>query len=176
MIYKIAKNDFNSSDSIEAQIIYFNYPEQSDFTPSNDHNFDCEAIISVKNKLYIFSKNRGNAKTDLYRLPKVPGTYDAEYITTFDATGLITGATHHLENKPMLALLGIENNETALPFVWLFYDFTEDHFFNGQQKKIELTLEGKMEAICFLNADQLLFSKEGVGEQLFTLDIDDWIP
>ena len=45
MIYKIAKNDFNSSDSIEAQIIYFNYPEQSDFTPSNDHNFDCEAII-----------------------------------------------------------------------------------------------------------------------------------
>lgn len=176
VVYKIDKNDFKNQDSIEAQAIRFYYPEQNDFAPGDKHNFDCEAIICVRDQLYLFSKNRENAKTDLYRLPKTPGTYPAEYVATFEAEGLITGASIYLKDKRTLALIGVESNEGAQPFVWLFYDFEGDQFFSGQHKKVELPLEGKMEAICFLNASQLIFSREGIGEQLFTLDLEDWIP
>jgi len=175
VIYKITKSDFDTKDSLETQGIFFNYSQQNDFMPSENHNFDCEAIISVKDQLYIFSKNRKDAKTDLYRLPKTPGTYAAEYINSFEVEGLITGATILLENDPILALLGVEKNELAQPFVWLFYDFEGNEFFSGRQKKIKLPLEGKMEAICFLDATHLLFSQEGIEKQLYTLNVEDWI-
>ncbi len=176
VIYKIAKSEFNTRDSVIAQTINFNYPQQSYFAPSESHNFDCEAMISIEDQLYIFSKNRKDLKTDVYRLPKIPGTYSAEYLMSFEVEGLITGADILTENKPILALLGVENTEVVQPFIWLFYDFEDQQFFSGQQKKIELTLTGKMEGICFRNASQLLFSKEGVDEQLFSLDLEDWIP
>ena len=42
-------------------------------------------MIAAENWIYLFSKNRGDNKSKLYRLPKINGEYVAELITTFNS-------------------------------------------------------------------------------------------
>ena len=79
-IYRILISDFinTPNDTVTADTINFNYADQTDFTPSTySTNFDAEAIISIGDSLYIFTKNWGNYWTNIYALPKTPGSYQA---------------------------------------------------------------------------------------------------
>jgi len=159
-ILKILKTDVFSLDSVQADSITFAYEDQTDFTLSNNHNFDCEAIISIDNQLFLFSKNRADFKTKIYSLPKIPGNYNAELIDEFDVEGLITGASIN-ESKNVIVLLGYNNDGTTFqPFIWFFYEFEGKDFFNGKKRKLELTFEGQLEAITFGKDDNLYFSSE----------------
>ena len=159
-ILKILKNEVLAQDSVEADSITFAYEDQTDFTLSNDHNFDCEAMINFENQLFLFSKNRVDFKTNIYSLPKAIGNYNAVLKGEFDVEGLITGATIN-ESKDVIALLGYEDNGTTFkPFIWLFYEFEGNDFFNGKKKKLELNFDGQMEAITFGKNDNLYFSLE----------------
>ena len=54
-IYKVLKSDYLNSESVNAQIIEFDYADQNDFTSSpNNNNFDAEALISYDGSLYVF--------------------------------------------------------------------------------------------------------------------------
>ncbi|MDB4506027.1 hypothetical protein N9229_02535, partial [Saprospiraceae bacterium] len=92
-IYKISKNELETLDSVAAEIIEFEYPDQSNFSQTEIHNFDCEAIISFKNQLFLFSKNHLDLKTKWYSIPKNAGSYTADLLQEFESDGLITGAT-----------------------------------------------------------------------------------
>lgn len=48
--------------------INFIWPDQTDFTASNFHPFDCESLLIEDEEAIFFSKNRSDLKTNVYRL------------------------------------------------------------------------------------------------------------
>jgi len=95
-ILKIAKSDITAGSvvHVNAQAISFSYTDQTSFVPSSTNNFDCEALISIRDSLYIFTKDRGDMQTRVYKLPKIPGTYAVSPYTSYNVNGLITDASY----------------------------------------------------------------------------------
>lgn len=124
---------------LKIDTINFSYSDQTDFTPagSNYTDFDCEAFIITSDSIYLFTKQWISQKTTIYSLPKTPGTYPAKKRATCDVRGLITGSTY-LQSKKLIVLCGYS---TFLePFLYLFYDFTNFDFLNGNKRKISIPL------------------------------------
>lgn len=119
--------------------INFSYSTQTDFTPtgSNNTDFDCEAFVVSKDSIYLFTKEWVSKKSAIYALPKTPGTYFANFISSYNVDGLITGATY-LKEKKTIALCGYST--LLQPFVVLLYDFHKLDFFSGNKRKISLNL------------------------------------
>ena len=139
-IFRITKKSLlNLSPVVDT--IYFHYPEQTDFSTrpkSENTDFDCEAFIVSEDSLYLFTKQWIGNKTALYSLPKTPGTYAAKYISTYNIEGLVTDATY-LESKNILALCCYSANYLK-QYLYIFYDFEENDFFNGKKYKFNLNL------------------------------------
>ena len=94
-IWKVSRADIPAEDgpvSVQAEPIRVSYAAQTVFETSNDHNFDCEAMISLGDELILFSKNRGDGQTYVYRVPKTPGEYSLTPVETYNVQGLVTGA------------------------------------------------------------------------------------
>ena len=141
MIYKISIKEFENTktDSLEAEIINFNYANQTEFNPARfNSNFDAEALISYKDHLYIFTKNWETKDTDVYKISKNPGSYSIDKIDTIKTDGLITGADFDVENNRIL----LTGNGVPTPFVIEISDFKNDQFSNG--KIIKHQLEPKL--------------------------------
>jgi len=95
-ILRIKKADIAKSPGIvnvKADAINFSYTDQKDFEPNTNTNLDCEAMASIGNYLYLFSKDRGDLQTRCYKLPKDTGTYSIAPIATFNTDGKVTDAT-----------------------------------------------------------------------------------
>ena len=98
------ENDFECTGQIK-----FKYKNQVNFENRNRHPYDSEGIISVGNELILFSKDRENLMTELYTLPKIPGSYEIEPIYSYSVNSLITGADYNKELK-LVALVGYDFN------------------------------------------------------------------
>ncbi|HRE76314.1 MAG TPA: T9SS C-terminal target domain-containing protein [Flavobacterium sp.] len=163
-IYKIAKDSLFDNPKIE--IITFSYPEQTDFTKqkSNTTNFDCEAFIATENELILFTKQWKNKHSAVYRLPKNPGNYSAEYITSLKVKGLITGATF-VEEKNLIALCG--HNKKLKPFLYLITDLKDFNFEKANQRKIKLKLPfHQIEAISSTNGIDFYITNERFSRKI----------
>ena len=105
-VYRLLISDYltTPNDMVTVEIINFSYLDQTDFTPSPyTTNFDAEALISYNGSLYVFTKNWGDNWTNIYALPKSPGTYEIEKIDSINSQGLVTGATYNtISNKIVL--------------------------------------------------------------------------
>ena len=133
-IYKISIQEYlNTPDEkVTAEVINFNYSDQTDFTSSQySTNFDAEALIAYKDHLYIFSKNWGDQKTNIYEVPKDPGTYTVDKIDTINTNGLITGA----DFNPLTHKIVLTGYSLIFPFVVELFDYSEGLFSNGTVKK-----------------------------------------
>lgn len=137
-IYKIKKSTLLTNNQ-EIETIKFSYSAQTDFTAtgSNNTDFDCEAMVVTTDKIFLFTKEWISKKTSIYSLPKNPGNYVAAYQSTYDVSGLITGAAF-LESKDLLVLCGYSSQIS--PFLYLLYDFSGEQFFGGNKRKIALDL------------------------------------
>lgn len=137
-ILKIKKSTLRTNNQ-EIETIQFSYSEQTNFTPtgSNNTDFDCEALVVTADKILLFTKEWISKKTSIYSLPKNPGNYIAAYQSTYDVSGLITGATF-IESKGLLVLCGYSS--ALSPFLYLLYDFNGEQFFGGNKRKIALDL------------------------------------
>jgi len=139
-ILKIAKAQFaNKKDSlvnVTAEVINFSYADQTSFEGNDHTNFDCESILSFKDSLYLFTKDRGDLKTRVYRLPKTPGSYTINPYTNFNVNGKITGADYNpfTNNVVLIGYMGGSKNS----FVWLLSDFKGANFFSGNTRRLEL--------------------------------------
>ena len=80
-------NKINTSEQIK-----FNYPQQKSFKYRKLSMFDAEGLISIDEYLLIFTKNRAKKITDIYRLPKIPGNYNAIKIGSLNTESIITAA------------------------------------------------------------------------------------
>ena len=178
-IYKISKNELETQDSVAAEIIEFDYPDQEIFTPTEIHNFECEAVISFENELFLFSKNHLDLQTKWYSLPKNAGSYSANLIQKFESDGLITGAAIS-EDKNVISLLGYHKNGGEFePFIWLLYDFPDGKIFDGKSKKLDFTFNAQFESICFGKNRNLYFSHESetgnLPQFIYQIDVEPFL-
>jgi len=119
-IYRVSKNNYNNSISVQADIINFSYENQTDFSVNNQTNFDAEAMIIKQNSIWIFTKNHGDLRTNVYEIPKTPGNYIAHLIYTFDVNCLITAASYNQASNVLL-LIGYDYN--LYPYIISISDF-----------------------------------------------------
>ena len=164
----------------EMDIINFEYEDQIDFTPKgpNNTNYDCEAFIITDDYIFLLTKEWVSNQTRVYKLPKIPGTYQAELQDTFQINGLVTGAVYN-KDKGIIALSGYNNY--LQPFVFLLYDFTGEDFFGGNKRKLGLNLPfHQVEGITTEDGLNYFISNErfdtmGTTQQLHTLDLTSYL-
>ena len=163
-VCRISRSDLASSNDVDAEKINFSYSDQSSFEPSfHNTNFDCEALVSYEDKLYLFTKNWINNQTNLYELSKEPGDHVAEYLTSFNVNCLITGADI-IPSLNTLLLTGY--NESGGTYTWVFSNFTGTNFFGGMNTKLIWTMLTQVEGICYISNSQAYASSETFSGEL----------
>lgn len=146
-IYKISKADYLSKNEVVAELISISYKEQTDFSKSDkDTNFDAEAVVVMENELYLFTKNWGDYRTSVYKIPTQKGTYQITEIDSYNIEGLITGADYNKANNTII-LTGYNG---FIPFVVELSEFTNNNPLNGIIEKNSIPLSGsrQIEAIA----------------------------
>lgn len=160
-VYRILISDYFSNTSATADIISYSYSDQSDFTPNPlATNFDAEALIHFNNKLYVFSKNWLDGRTNIYELSKTPGTYSISMIDSIEAQGLVSGATLNTANNTIL-LCGYDVNG---PFLLELTGFSAGLFSNGSIQKTSVNTpanySSQIEGITPMNTSEYYISAE----------------
>lgn len=157
-IFKVSRAALEVSDEVYAEIIHYSYSDQTSWEPNHNNNdFDCEALISYENNLYLFSKNWVDHQTRCYELSKQAGTHVAEYQSTFDIEYLVTGA-EILQASNSLVLIGY--NTSGGSYTWIFEDFNGNDFFNGTNTKLIWTSLTQIEGVCVANNNGVYVSTE----------------
>lgn len=157
-VLKISKAQFinvtNDTVNVTAEAIEFSYTEQTSFIASSTNNYDCETVISKGDSLYIFTKDRGDYATRIYKLPKTPGQYAVTAIGSYNVNGLVTGGDYNAQTNEVV-LIGYSSGHRN-SFVYLLSNFTNDSFFSG--KVIEKIIgnssdDWQTEGIAFATTD-----------------------
>ena len=177
-IYKIKKEDLlNGTPS--PQLIEFSFSDQTDFTAAhNANNYDCEAFFYWQDSLHLFSKNWLDFKTRHYVLPTTPGTHVAELKDSLDVNGQITAAD--ISEQGVVILLGY-NSATAIPFMWLLFDYLSSDFFSGNKRRISLVnpaFTSQVEGIVFRDSTRGYICSEEFAilpPRLMAFDILQWL-
>lgn len=167
-ILRIEKSSLLQSELV-VDTIFFSYALQTDLTPAGNNNtdFDCEAFIVTSDSIYLFTKEWISNKSTIYSLPKSPGTYIAQFNSSYDVQGLITGATY-LEQEKIVLLCGY--SELLQPFLVLLYDFQEDNFFTGNKRKINLNLPfHQIEGIASSDSRHYFLSNEKFTQSVVSI-------
>lgn len=162
-VYRILIKDYltTTNNTVMAERINFSYLQQSDFTPSAfSTNFDAESLISYNGKLYIFTKNWINKQTDIYALPKVPGTYQVEKIGSIDAQGLVTGADYNPVSKTII----LTGYLYASNFIIEINDFNFINFSSGTINRYIIkppkNTSTQIESIAFISENKYYLTSE----------------
>jgi hypothetical protein len=160
-VLRIPIADYFNSTSVSAEIINFNYLEQTDFSVQEfSTNFDAEALIHFNNKLYIFTKNWADLNSNIYELPKTPGTYTISQIDVIQSDGLVTGATLDM-NLNSIVLCGYDLDG---PFLIQLNDLGSGLFSNATFTKTSINPPSgysfQTEGIAPLNGVEYLVSAE----------------
>lgn len=180
VIYIVKKQDipYSGNHFLTAGSINFYYQDQG-VSHSDDfgNNFDCEAMIVKGDSLYLFSKNWGNSKTKLYKLPKTAGHYEAVKTHTYDIKGLVTGADYNEEFNEII--LSGYKNEIWIPFSFLLFDFQGNDFFSGNKRRIDFPyiISSQTEGICYYKNRNVFISAEKTkthSERLYQLNTGQW--
>ncbi len=176
-VLKIAKTDIGSAATVHvnAQAISFRYTDQTVFGSGGTNNYDCEALISIKDSLYIFTKDRGDLKTRVYKMPKTPGTYALDPYTSYNVNGLITGADYNAHTHEIVLIGYFSGHSNS--FLWYLSNYQGDMFFSGNKRRIEIGngLEWQTEGVCWLSDNRVFISCETtdpIPASLFVSDIN----
>jgi hypothetical protein len=163
-IWRVAKSQWTTTGSVPAAgAIAFHYPEQTQFESNKSHNFDSEALFAYGDSLYLFTKNRGNQRADLYVLPKTPGNWPAYRKGDFNPESLITGATISPDGQA-LVLIGIQNKQHC--YLYVFTNYQAPDFLNGKMERYYIgpfSEVGQTEALDFVGP-HLFISSERVSK------------
>jgi hypothetical protein len=165
-IIKVAMDSIPNGEKVEAngEVITFTFPGEEVAESKKQNNYDCESLLSYKDSLYLFTKDREDKETRLYAIPKTPGNYTARLIDSFNSKGLITDAAINPANN-LVTLIGYHKGHTY-PFMLFFKNFKGDDFLSGEPTRIELAdkeWDWQLEGISLTN-DMVYFSCEGTPE------------
>lgn len=177
-IYKIENPIDIKTDTIEAEIIKFTYPEMDGKPIAPDkRNYDLEAFVAFGRHLYLFTKNRTkpfNGITNVYKVGDHAANFNAELVdsfqtcTTLEEFCWITSAALSPDRKKLVLL-----DSTS---IWLFENFKGDKFFSGDVSRIDLGIVTQKEAITFYDDNTIVFTDEefvGIGGNTYTIKLDE---
>ena len=148
IIYKIKLEDLNNENAPVEQL-KISYPNQTSFIRGEqNHPYDAESLVAIEDNLYIFSKDWKDQTTIIYKLNKQDPIQKAQYITSYDIKGLVTGAT--FDGLNTVTICGYNSNLT--PFIY------EVNYSNGTfdfKTKEEILIEGgaQVEGIISTNTN-----------------------
>lgn len=148
IIYKIKLEDLNNENAPVEQL-KISYPNQTSFMRGEqNHPYDAESLVAIEDNLYIFSKDWKDQTTIIYKLNKQDPIQKAQYITSYDIKGLVTGAT--FDGLNTVTICGYNSNLT--PFIY------EVNYRNGTfdfKTKEEILIEGgaQVEGIISTNTN-----------------------
>jgi hypothetical protein len=179
---RIEKKSFLTNNPM-IDTISFSYSNQKNFSIQKEKttDFDCEAFIVSKDNIYLFSKQWTQNKTSIYVLPKTPGNHIAQLKETIDVDGLITGAALLAFGKGIV-LCGY--SKTLQPFLYLLYDYKNNDFLTGNQRKIKLSMPfHQIEGIATENGKLFYLTNESlirrpflnVPQQIHTVDLSSYL-
>lgn len=181
-VYKIPSPSSFTGNSTTAELIEFNYPDQTLFPPApSKRNYDAEGFVWYNDSLFIFSKNRTapfNGYCKIYKIPATPGTHTATICDSIFLCGVaqtecwVTSAALSAD-KTQLALLN--HNK-----IWLFSCFNDSRFFTGSMATIILNSYTQKEGITFKNNQQVYITDEfntldNSGGYLYEADLKDYL-
>ncbi|MCW0484289.1 T9SS type A sorting domain-containing protein [Gaoshiqia sediminis] len=167
-IYRVELSDYleTENDVVTAQSISFSYADQTDFTATSySTNFDAEAFVAVGNQLYVFTKNWGDGKTNIYPVPKAPGTYQVQKSGSINVQGLVADAAYDPENNTLL-LVGY----TLLsPFMVGISGFSGANFSDGAISRRQLSTVNsyswQYEGLALIGQSQYYLTAEENGQR-----------
>ena len=136
-IYRISRQAYlnHDNDAVPAEVISFNYSDQTDFTSAYLNNeYDAEAVIPLGDSLYIFTKNWVNQHTYVYPIPKIPGDYELIKTDSLDIGGMASGADICPETGRIL----LTAYTVLQPFVVSISGYDGNSFSQGTVEKINL--------------------------------------
>ncbi|MGB5204957.1 T9SS C-terminal target domain-containing protein [Eudoraea sp.] len=179
-VYRVAKSDYDVSNTISAERIDFSYEDQTDFTEIQNSDWDAEAMVDFKTQLLIFTKQWQTNGTVAYSIPKIPGSYSAKKLGFYDVSGLVTGAAYNKFSN-VLMLLGYSSQ--LQPFIVRINELPINFSFNGTEEKLGLGIGfSQVEGITFSDSNTYYISSERyqnnlppitLASQLYTFDTDD---
>lgn len=167
-IIKIAKAGLDlrkSSVASPVELISFHYPEQKDFNPGKSHNFDCEAFICLKDKLYLFTKNRAEKGCSLYQLSISGQNQAARKLGDFETPGRITGADLSPDGSK-ICLIGYNKKKNC--FLVFLENFQAPKFFEKQKSETDLGdyfKVGQLEGVGYKTNFSLFLTAEKTKKQ-----------
>lgn len=166
-ILRISLDALGAGTSVTPEVISYSYEDQTDFSGGQNSDWDAEALVVREDDLLIFTKQWQSGGTVIYRLPKVPGAYQAERIGELPVGGLIT-AGHPFSDGTGIALLGYSNQ--LQPFMVRLPLGA-----NGLQFPTETTREpleigfGQAEGLLAVSPGVYLFSTESFSNAFVNL-------
>ena len=179
-VYRVAKSDYDVSNTISAERIDFSYEDQTDFTEIQNSDWDAEAMVDFKAQLLIFTKQWQTNGTVAYSIPKIPGSYSAKNMGFYDVSGLVTGAAYNKFSN-VLMLLGYSSQ--LQPFIVRISELPINFSFNGTEEKLGLGIGfSQVEGITYSDSNTYYVSSERyqnnlppitLASQLYTFDTDD---
>lgn len=168
-IYKIDKTDFLNSTNVTAEIINFNYSDQTDFSANpNNTEWDAEALIAFDTSLILLTKNWVSGVTKAYPIPKDSGTYAVDLLATqLTSGGLITGSTY---NQLTEKVYSVGYSEALQPFIWISEGFSGNDIFSGANTQVSLSSLGleQVEAITHIGANRYFMTSESFSISVFS--------
>jgi len=147
--------------------IQFRYKRQENFENRNSHPYDSESIISVGNELILFSKDRKDLMTELYTLPKTPGSYEIEPIYSYNVNSLITGADYN-EYLNLVSLVGYDfvedGSESENQYLYTISNFNTENLDQSIIKKYKIPVgKAQIEAVKIIDESSFWITSEDEG-------------
>ncbi len=181
-IYRIAKQDFDGSDTVSAEKINYVYEDQMDFSGGANSDWDAEAMIVLGENIILFTKQWQSNGTVAYQIPKTPGDHEAVRLESFASNGLITGAVYN----PLSEVVFLSGySQQLFPFVVRIENLT-DTFVFGTAERITLPLSFmQIEAITYASVNKYFLTSERfvnasppitLESQLFVFTTSDMLP
>lgn len=158
-IYQISKDLIPKqliNCSVDAKIISFQYEDQGSDLKPYQHDFDCEALISINGEIGLFSKNWASGNTNYYIIDERSGI--ARKKATFPSTGVITAADYDEKNDIVYLTSYQYKNDSFYPFLLCIRNFTTDKPITKEYQLEDLN-HFQVEGICIID-DEVYISNE----------------
>jgi len=134
------------------------YTNQIFFDKDTLNQFDSEALVSYKNKLIIFSKNRKNLTSELYLVDKENEFQSLSKVNSFNSSSLITGGDY---SGDLDTLILIGYNFLREHKLFIFNNFDLNSMLNPLIIPLGF-LEGKqVESLKFKSKNEIIIASEG---------------
>jgi len=161
-IYKVSKSKLSKiqeNGEIDSERLTLEYAQKDNFIPRKNHNFDSEALSVVNDHLWLFSKNRKDAKTELYIIDKNKEFQKINAVASYDVEGLITAVDYHQHSGQLLLLGYSKKSLFGHSFIWLV-DVVNDQLVWDSAVRFKVKPYAQWESIKWISDKRFILGAE----------------